>query len=324
MRKDAWDACVVGAGLSGLACARALKASGLRVCVLEKSRGPGGRCATRTVAEGAVLPLGASQCHVSTAELLAFETYRAHSGLALERLAESHPDRQTFGWTNASNLGIGVAIREGLGVFAEGLQLRTQCRVVGLAPQSAGPWRLELAGSAPLEARAVVLALPQPQAAALLAPVRPELSGQLASSRWRCSYTLLLQLSESLSPSACRARLEGTPWHVAHLDASRAQAALHAESTALPEPERWDEASLPEIYTALRPRLEANLPLAVTHFERPLHRWRYAQPRQALSEAPYLLEASLLGLCGDGWGALGAGAALLSGHQLGEALAARL
>lgn len=45
---------VVGAGISGLACARKLVESGKRVVVLEKSRGVGGRCATRRIADSIV------------------------------------------------------------------------------------------------------------------------------------------------------------------------------------------------------------------------------------------------------------------------------
>ena len=42
-----WDVAVIGAGLSGLIGARELRKSGQRVCVLDKSRGLGGRIATR-------------------------------------------------------------------------------------------------------------------------------------------------------------------------------------------------------------------------------------------------------------------------------------
>lgn len=43
------DVIIVGAGMSGLAAARKLITAGLKVCVLEKSRGIGGRMATRRV-----------------------------------------------------------------------------------------------------------------------------------------------------------------------------------------------------------------------------------------------------------------------------------
>ncbi len=43
------DVIIVGAGMSGLAAARKLITAGLKVCILEKSRGLGGRMATRRV-----------------------------------------------------------------------------------------------------------------------------------------------------------------------------------------------------------------------------------------------------------------------------------
>lgn len=42
-----WDVLVIGGGWAGLSCAHALQGSGLSVAVIEKGRGPGGRCATR-------------------------------------------------------------------------------------------------------------------------------------------------------------------------------------------------------------------------------------------------------------------------------------
>ncbi|MFQ6540261.1 FAD-dependent oxidoreductase [Aphanothece stagnina] len=42
---------VVGAGMAGLAAARALQAQGFAVTVFEKSRGFGGRCATRWIGD---------------------------------------------------------------------------------------------------------------------------------------------------------------------------------------------------------------------------------------------------------------------------------
>lgn len=47
---------IVGAGISGLLCARELVARGLPVVVLEKSRGYGGRMATKYVSSSAASP----------------------------------------------------------------------------------------------------------------------------------------------------------------------------------------------------------------------------------------------------------------------------
>lgn len=54
-----WDCIVVGAGISGLAARYAMVAAGRRVMVLEKSRGLGGRTATRRLEPAGLADLGA-------------------------------------------------------------------------------------------------------------------------------------------------------------------------------------------------------------------------------------------------------------------------
>jgi len=58
MARDA-DVLIVGAGLSGLAAARALRDHGVSTIVLDKGRGVGGRMATRRLSEGAIADHGA-------------------------------------------------------------------------------------------------------------------------------------------------------------------------------------------------------------------------------------------------------------------------
>jgi predicted NAD/FAD-dependent oxidoreductase len=58
---------VVGAGIAGLACAQTLRNNGVDVTVLEKSRGIGGRVATRRIDSGASFDHGAQYFTVTDA-----------------------------------------------------------------------------------------------------------------------------------------------------------------------------------------------------------------------------------------------------------------
>ena len=53
------EVAIIGAGMAGIACAAALRDAGCRVVVFEKSRGRGGRCATRRDAAGHRIDHGA-------------------------------------------------------------------------------------------------------------------------------------------------------------------------------------------------------------------------------------------------------------------------
>ena len=61
---------VIGAGVSGLECARTLRSRGIDATVVDRARGVGGRCATRRV-NGAPMDHGPVFMHGSAPELLA-------------------------------------------------------------------------------------------------------------------------------------------------------------------------------------------------------------------------------------------------------------
>ncbi len=107
---------VVGAGLAGLAAARELRADGHEVVVLEKSRGLGGRLATRR-AEGTVLDHGSP-------------VLAAPAGTALRGLADAlHADDRV-------DLDDGIAFATGATrlpkLMAGGLDVRLGVRLAAL------------------------------------------------------------------------------------------------------------------------------------------------------------------------------------------------
>lgn len=61
-----WDVLVLGGGWAGMSCAHALHGSDLKVAVIEKGRGPGGRCATRRHDDGWTFNHGAQYFTATT------------------------------------------------------------------------------------------------------------------------------------------------------------------------------------------------------------------------------------------------------------------
>ena len=161
---------VVGAGISGLACAQALVEAGKSVLVLEKSRGVGGRCATRRV-ENSIVDHGLTFFHGDDPELRA----------ALERAGG---EDVVDGWPRIVR-GTGVpcqrsafrdrdwrlALSGGMTVFpkqlASGIDLRLNTRATTLEPDGAR-WKVADATGQVTRPRDLVLAIPVPQALELL------------------------------------------------------------------------------------------------------------------------------------------------------------
>jgi renalase len=305
---------IVGAGVSGLACASTLHGSGTRVAVLERARGVGGRCATRRV-EGQPVDFGVAFLHGRDREFLA----------ALEAV----PSAVLPGWP-ADIHGTGrpcqpeafapgerrLALAEGATAFpknlARGLEIRLLTRVVGLEPGE-GVVALRLEDGSAVEAPTAVLALAAEETLALLGAMaaRPL---ALESAR------ALLDMSQSQAClSLIAAYPAGTPaptWQVSYPEDSRVlQLAIH-DSSKRARPgflavvyqahphwsrEHLEDPAWPQTLLAEAARLygawAAGPRLTQTH------RWRHARNDLAAELAgPMLLDlpgGARLGLTGD-------------------------
>ncbi len=165
---------VVGAGLSGVTCARTLADAGLPVVLRERSRTPGGRMASRRV-EGRRVDLGASYLTVSDDRFAAVVDRWQAAGLA-------HPWTDTFDVRDADGSwqakpgpvrwGASQGLRSLVEHAAEGLEVRTGA--VAEVDLAGGTLRVD--GD---EVPAVVLAMPDPQARRLLTPALDEVAARL-------------------------------------------------------------------------------------------------------------------------------------------------
>lgn len=308
---------VVGAGLAGLQVAARLLDTGLQVTLLEKSRGPGGRCATRRSPVGP-FDHGAAAFQARTPAFRAAVAEAAAQGLlqaapAGQRLLDPEPSGRPA-WRGAPFMNAWPqALRERL--VGRGLRLLTEATVRGLQREAAG-WQLVLAeetaraalGDARFEA--VLLAVPAEQAVPLLQPHDPAQAAALAACPSAACITLMAAwpaaqpggpglLRPAAGPLALAFRQDAfdagavgcapTRW-TAH---ARADWSLSAIDTPA-------EALLAPMLQALKEALGDAAPDA-TPVHAVVHRWRYAQMLQPAAGPCGWSAARGLGSCGDGW-----------------------
>ena len=309
------DVVVVGAGLAGVACARELRAAGLDVRVLERGRVPGGRMAARTLWDRRV-DLGASYFTVDDSGFAAVVDGWAERGLASE-------------WTDTFTA-LGGGTRESkTGPMRWGAPHGLRSLVEDLAADLAVE-RQEVGALTELDAAAVVLAMPDPQARRLVAdhPVGDELTREwepvVAVAAWWAERTW-----DGVSPTGRfdgafdnddpdvawiaddgRRRGDDAPVLVAH--STPGLAARHLDDP---------DGAAPVVLRAVRRLLDVGEPLDVH-----VHRWTFARPTGRRDDPFALVDGDRrVGVCGDGWGPKPTvETAWVSGTSLGRALAARI
>ena len=167
---------VVGAGLAGLVAARRLADAGCEVTVFEKSRGPGGRCATRRSDFGPFQHGVASFAAVSPAFCAELAQWQARGRVAplppAGAVAAGAPAVQGLPAAHLPRRWVGLpTINAWARQLAQGLAVHTEHTVQALLPGAVGGWQLATAEQGVLETRfdTVLLALPAEQARPLCA-----------------------------------------------------------------------------------------------------------------------------------------------------------
>lgn len=333
-------AAIVGAGLSGATCAHFLAQAGLHVEVFDKSRGVGGRLATRRAAwldatgreRLARFDHGAPGFVARSPEFLRVVEQARRQGVLAPWHPVLHPDGPAESgtgpwWVPAPDMP--AWCREGLA----GRVVRTGCTVESLRREPDG-WRLDLVeGPSARGFDVVVVAVPPRQAAPLLRPHRADWAGRLESLPMRATWTLMAITADDGAPAwdlawpasdvlACVLRDDAKPGR------QRLAGLAHWVVHATPG---WSEACLEDDPLEVLPRLQQAFadwlgrPLAWRHAA--VHRWRYAfageaAGRPASPEARGCeWDAALgLGACGDALGGAGVEGAWASGRAVAEAL----
>lgn len=308
---------VVGGGIAGVACARALQQAGQQVVVLDRGRVPGGRMASRALPtrDDRRVDTGASYFTVRDPGFQAVVDDWAARGLA-------RPWTDTF-----AVLRDGVVVERKTGPVRwsapGGLRSLVEDLAQGLEVKGERHVRSVQAGLVDGDPTdAVVLAMPDPQALEVLDASLGDERAALTGRSWDPVLALVARwpartwdwdgafvhgsdVVEWVADDGSR-RGDGAPVLVAHSTPSFA-------ATRLVDP----PAAATELVAGVRAATGLGEPEQVQHVQR----WTFAKP-VGTREAAFFLGPARVGLCGDGWGASKVEAAWASGTALAQDLLA--
>lgn len=317
---------VVGAGVSGLTCARTLADHGFPVAVFDKGRGPGGRVSTRRAEPGLSFDHGAQYFTARDPHFVRFVHSWQEQGVVAEwggrvvrleagAVADTSPQPRFVGVPGMSAVA---------GHLAADLAVRRETRVTTLS-HTGGTWELADEGGArygPFEF--LVVTVPAPQAAELIGPHR--FVADLASVAMCPCWAALAAFDQRLDVPWDGAFVHGSPLSWVCRNSSKPGRPAGPECWVLHAGPEWSAAHLEETPSAVAARLLAALagatgvaPPPPAHLS--AHRWRYSLGSDAAERRALFDPATGLAVCGD-WlaggrveGAFLAGAAA-AGHVL--------
>ena len=316
------DILVIGAGIAGLTAAKALSEQGHEVRVIEKSRGLGGRAATRRlhgnrVDHGAQYFTARSSVFKGQVESwlesgdVSIWSHGFHtlSSQGLVSPGEGHP-RYVFpdGMNTIGKL------------LGAGLEIQNGTRASHLSPTQTG-WQIDLETGSSLNAERVIVNIPAEQALALFDDLG-KVSEALSAVEMVPCFSLMAGYASELAPSWRGVNIANGPlaW-VAHDSSKRDKpknTVLVAHST--PEFAREHYDADPD---KIKEKMLESLSRLGRDYADPLwtdqQRWRYAMATKPYSE--HFLKYKDLLFCGDWCGGAKVEAAYLSGLAVAQEVA---
>lgn len=293
---------IIGAGICGITAAREIAGRGFDVVLFDKSRGLGGRMATRRAA-GVRINHGAPRITPANPEL---------EGLLLAAGA----DRDALGgWVGKPGMS---SIAHAL---CKGLHIENGQRVAALHETPDGVYLDFEDGARRGPFLRVIVTVPAPQAEALL-PAEPELQRRLADVVMSPVWTYMAAFPERIDTSN---RMSGPIFHRLSRQ-SDPDTEMNAPDIWVGHATRqWSEAYLEMPHALVETSMQAAVAAALGRLlpepiYRAVHRWRFGLVRRPLGE-PYLESASGRLLVGGDWTlGPGIGDAWASGRSMAERL----
>ncbi|TWU32014.1 Deoxyribodipyrimidine photo-lyase [Novipirellula artificiosorum] len=314
---------VIGAGMSGLMCARTLADHGCDVRVLEKSRGVAGRMSTRRAENNLSFDHGAQYFTARDERFKRYIQSWLDDGLiapwngrivAVEKgviKAEKSSDNRYVAVPGMNSIGKHLAANLNL-------QLATK---VAVPIRSDDQWVLASVDGGELgQFDFVVVATPSGQAASLLAEV-PELKEHARGTKMGGCWALMVAFERSLNLGFDGAFVHHSPLSWIARNNSKPQREGDRETWVVHAAAEWTEKHIDESADQVKPYLFDEFWGAVgrprvepIHLD--VHRWRFAIPKEPHTDRCLFDDIRGIGACGDWCGGPRVEGAFLSGMAM--------
>lgn len=298
---------IVGGGIAGSVAARDLQRLGVTVTVLDKARGPGGRMSSRRSAVGR-FDHGVGYFEADTDGFRRWLAPWAEDGV----VTQWHPQGCSAPvWVALPKMNRLVS------ALQKDLSVSYEARVERVVFER-GVWRVYRQGIPDaVHFDSLILAIPAPQAHLLLSGF-PDLQAELARVVYAPCWSIMLQYAQPLGLEDAVVHDIGPILRAVNEAAKPGRS--DAERWVIQMNEAWTREHLewdsPDILEKVVDLFQAMHGQKVSVRHATAHRWRYSTVSSA-HEAPFLVSADgTLGICGDGFGGSGIGAAVRSAQAL--------
>lgn len=297
---------VIGAGISGLICARTLADHGFPVTVFEKSRGVGGRMATRRANDGLRFDHGAQYFTARDERFRRYVESWIHDGI-VERwraqIAVLGNGTVKDYKTNTERLVAGPGMNAICKHLATDLDIRLQTRVAPLS-QDGGQWHVaEADGSILGEFEGAVVSAPAGQTAELLKAI-PHLSSPASGTPMHECWAMMLAFPSSLQLEYGGAFVHESPLSWIACNSSKPGRNAEPETWVVHASPEWSHAHVNEPVESVTDLLTGEFWKATglaprqPHY-RSAHRWLYALPPEPLADNCLFDADQMVVACGD-------------------------
>lgn len=310
---------IIGAGITGLACARELNALSFEAEVFDKGRGPGGRTATRRSDSGFRFDHGAQFFTAEDPRFRAMTTQWLSQGVVAEWAGRIVSIEETKAFDASPQVRyVGVPGMSAMAAdLGKGLRVRTGTQVIGISQTPLG-WIIETEDHEDTEPfDALVVTIPTPQSARLL-DAHP-FAGIAASVKMAPCWAVMVAFESRVEVPWDGAFVKGSPLAWVARNSSKPGRDKTAECWVLHASPEWTGEHLedsPEptaitLLAAFESVIGRQLP---AHSHLVAHRWRYSMGTDPDHRRMLFDRENRLLVCGD-W---------LSGGRIEDAFLAGL